>query len=103
MAWCAGIDRSAIDWGPTIDPRKCVGCGICMNCGKKVFDWVDGKSVVARRDACVVGCMTCGNLCQGHAISFPSLDALLKLYRKNKVWAAVKEQLVAAGTIPPES
>ena len=29
MPWFAGISRSEIDWGPTIDAKKCVGCGRC--------------------------------------------------------------------------
>jgi len=44
MSWFAGVAREEIDWGPTIDPEKCVSCGLCLNCGKEVFDWVDGKS-----------------------------------------------------------
>lgn len=63
MPWFAGVSRSEIDWGPTIDPKKCVSCGVCLNCGKSVFAWVDGKSSVESRGDCVVGCMTCGNLC----------------------------------------
>jgi NAD-dependent dihydropyrimidine dehydrogenase PreA subunit len=103
MPWFAGVARQEIDWGPTIDPKKCVSCGLCLNCGKHVFDWVGGKSTVARRDDCVVGCMTCGNLCQGHAITFPSLDELRKAYRDNHVWRHVKDAMIQAGKIPAES
>ena len=103
MPWFAGVTRQEIDWGPTIDPKKCVSCGLCLNCGKDVFDWVDGRSTVARRDDCVVGCMTCGNLCQGSAISFPPLDDLRKAYRDNYVWKHVKEAMIAAGKIPAQS
>jgi len=99
MPWFAGIARSEIDWGPTIEPEKCVSSGLCLNCGKNVFEWVDGKSSVARRDDCVVGCMTCGNLCQGCAISFPSLDDLHKFYRDHRVWKSVKAAMLAAGKI----
>jgi ferredoxin len=42
MPWFAGVTRPEIDWGPAIDPKKCVSCGLCLNCGKDVFDWVDG-------------------------------------------------------------
>ena len=99
MPWFAGVTRPEIDWGQTIDPKKCVSCGLCLNCGKDVFDWVDGKSGVARRDDCVVGCMTCGNLCQGRAISFPPLDELRKFYRDHHVWRQVKAAMVAAGKV----
>jgi len=103
MPWFAGVTRQEIDWGPTIDPKKCVSCGLCLNCGKDVFDWVEGKSAVARRDDCVVGCMTCGNLCQGRAISFPPPDDLRKSYRDHHVWTQVKEAMIAAGKIPAGS
>lgn len=103
MPWLAGIARSEIDWGPTIAAEKCVSCGLCLNCGKNVFGWVDGKSVVARRNDCVVGCMTCGNLCQGHAITFPPVDELRKAYRDKHVWKHVKAAMIEAGKIPAGS
>ncbi|MCJ7738711.1 MAG: hypothetical protein MUQ10_15600 [Anaerolineae bacterium] len=28
-----------VKWYPTVDPDKCVTCGMCMNCGKGVYDW----------------------------------------------------------------
>jgi Pyruvate/2-oxoacid:ferredoxin oxidoreductase delta subunit len=31
MPWFAGVSRKDIDWGPTIDAKKCVGCGVCLN------------------------------------------------------------------------
>jgi len=70
-----------------------------MNCGKKVFDWVDGKPVVSRYNDCVVGCTTCGNLCLGHAITFPDLGELRNQYREHKVWSAVKKDLLKQGRI----
>jgi len=76
MPWLAGIPRDRVNWGPTIDPDRCVSCGMCMNCGKKVFDWIDNKPIVVRYDDCVVGCTTCGNLCLSHAISFPDIEEL---------------------------
>ena len=103
MPWFAGVARSEIDWGPTVDPEKCVSCGICLNCGKKVFEWVDGKSVVTRRDDCVVGCMTCSNLCQGRAITFPPLEGLQKTYRDNHIGKHVKDALIESGEIPAGS
>ncbi len=103
MPWYAVLDRKEIPWGPTIDPKKCVSCGMCMNCGKKVFDWVDGKSTVARFYDCVTGCSSCANLCQGTAITFPPLEDLRRLYRKHRIWAAVKEVLIAEGRLTKES
>ena len=102
MPWFAGVSRSEIDWGPTIEPKKCVSCGVCLNCGKGVFAWVDGKSSVKSRGDCVVGCMTCGNLCQGHAISFPPLDGLRTFYKGHRIWKQVKEAMIAEGKIPAD-
>ncbi len=100
MPWFAGVSRKDIDWGPTIDAKKCVGCGVCLNCGKNVFEWEEEKSVVARRDDCVVGCMTCANLCQGRCISFPPLEDLHRFYKDNHVWNQVKKAMTAEGKIP---
>ena len=41
MPWLVGYPREKIEWYPTIDPDKCVKCGICMNCGKAVYDWTE--------------------------------------------------------------
>lgn len=100
MAWFAGVTRDEVDWGPHIDLEACVSCGMCMNCGKQVFDWNDGKPVVVRYSHCVVGCTTCGNLCLSAAITFPPLDDLRAQYKRLKVWSKVKRELVADGKIP---
>ena len=42
MPWLAGYPREKVEWFPTIDESKCVSCGMCMNCGKKVYDWANG-------------------------------------------------------------
>jgi hypothetical protein len=44
--------------------------------------------------------MTCGNLCQGHAIAFPPLDELQRIYRDHHVWRHVKDAMIEAGKIP---
>lgn len=62
MAWLTGYPRSKVRWNPEIDPYRCVQCGMCMNCGKKVFAWTEDGPVVARPENCVVGCSTCKNL-----------------------------------------
>ncbi len=100
MPWFAGISRDRIPWGPTIDPKKCVKCGMCMNCGKNVYDWTPDGPVVARPSNCVVGCTTCGNLCLGNAISFPDLGAIREIYRREKIWSKVKNALIEEGKIP---
>lgn len=85
MLWFAGVERGEINWHPTIDNKKCVKCGICMNRGKNVFAWdSDGKAVVQNPLACVVGCTTCANLCLGKAISFPPIEDLRALFRKRR-------------------
>jgi len=47
--------------------------------------------------------MTCGNLCQGRAISFPPFDELRRFYRDHRVWKRVKDAMIKAGRIPSES
>jgi MinD superfamily P-loop ATPase len=99
MAWLSGYPREQVDWFPTIDPKKCVECGICMNCGKKVFVWTEKGARVAKPYECVVGCSTCANLCQGHAISFQSLDQLRDLYKREGIWAKIKEKMTEEGKL----
>ncbi len=99
MPWLAGHPRERVEWYPTIDPEKCVKCGMCMNCGHKVYEWADEGPKVARPNDCVVGCSTCANLCAGQAISFPDVERLRKLYRQEKIWAKVKKHLIAQGVI----
>lgn len=102
MAWLAGFPRENINWHPTIDPDKCVKCGMCMNCGQKVYKWTEEGPVVAHPNDCVVGCTTCATLCMGNAISFPDKKALRELYRKNGIWAKVKRELEAEGRLKAE-
>jgi len=44
MAWLTGYPREQIKWHPTVDYSKCVMCGMCMNCGKKVYTWTKIRS-----------------------------------------------------------
>lgn len=99
MAWLVGYPREKVEWYPTIDPKKCVKCGMCMNCGKQVYDWTDDGPIVARPYSCVVGCNSCANLCQGKAIHFPDIELLRKLYLKEGIWKKVKQQLIEEGKI----
>lgn len=102
MPWLVGYPRDKVEWYPTIDPAKCVSCGMCMNCGKQVFDWTSDGPLVARPYSCIVGCSTCATLCQGRAISFPDVDELRALYRREGIWAKVKQQLTAEGILEVE-
>lgn len=99
MAWLTGYPRAKIDWSPTIDREKCVKCAICMNCGRNVFAWTKEGAEVVRPNDCVVGCSTCANLCLGEAITFPDLQKVREIYKKNGLWAKVKKQLKAEGKL----
>ena len=103
MPWLAGYPRGKIEWYPTIDKEKCLKCGICMNCGRKVYDWKDEGPVVARPYECIVGCSTCANLCMGEAITFQHIEKLRKLYRKEKIWSKVKKVLKEEGKLTKTS
>jgi len=99
MSWLTGFPREEIDWFPTIDSTKCVKCGMCMNCGKKVFDWTEKGAVVARPYDCLVGCSTCSNLCLGNAITFPDIQIVRDVYKRENIWSKVKKQLRKDGII----
>ena len=99
MAWLTGYPREKIHWYPTVDPEKCVKCGMCMNCGKKVFEWTEQGARVARPYDCIVGCSTCASLCAGKAISFPDVEVVRGIYRSQGIWAKVKQQLIEEGKL----
>jgi MinD superfamily P-loop ATPase len=99
MAWLTGYPREKINWFPTIDPDKCVKCGMCINCGKNVYDWTEDGSRVARPYQCVVGCTTCANLCLGNAIAFMDIEEVRDIYRREGIWAKVKKQLAEEGKL----
>ena len=99
MPWLAGYPREKVEWYPTIDKERCLKCGICMNCGRKVFDWIDEGPVVARPYECIVGCNTCSNLCMGEAITFQNIEKIRGLYKKEKIWSKVKKALKQEGKL----
>ncbi len=99
MAWLTGFPREQVEWYPTVDAAKCVKCGMCMNCGKNVYDWTAAGAVVARPYACVPGCNTCAQLCLGEAITFPDIHMLRELYKREGIWTKVKRELRAAGKL----
>jgi len=103
MAWLTGYPREKVNWFPTIDPDKCLKCGMCMNCGKNVYEWTENGSRVANPYECVVGCSTCTNLCLGKAISHPDISTLRELYKREGIWAKVKKQMEQQGKLDKET
>ena len=78
-----GIDRREIQWFPTIDYGKCIGCMACFNkCGHGVYTNEQGKPGVANPYNCVVDCTGCKNVCPKHAITFPPKSYLEKLSKR---------------------
>ena len=81
------IPREKINWFPTIDKEKCIGCQECFNfCSHGVYEWDDGKNQpkVVNPYNCVVGCSNCSNLCKQEAIIFPTLRQLKEMIEKAK-------------------
>jgi NAD-dependent dihydropyrimidine dehydrogenase PreA subunit len=83
-----GIPREEIDWFPTINFEKCIGCLACLNkCTHGVYSEKDGKPVVVKPKNCIVGCTGCEPICPVGAISHPPKDYLQSLM-KNKKFSA---------------
>ena len=99
MSWLSGYPRENIKWFPTIDTAKCVKCGMCMNCGKGVYKWTEKGPEIVQPYNCVIGCTTCGNLCLGNAVSFPDIQQVREIYKKEGIWAKVKKQLEQEGKL----
>ena len=92
-----GIPRNEIEWCPTVDESKCIGCGMCVtSCGRKVYDFdkEKNKPVVARPLNCMVGCTTCQVLCLQDAISFPNKECVRKIIRENNLISKTKKELL---------
>lgn len=77
-----GVDRSKIDWKPTIDYSK---CNFCMECDKfcphQVFEVHENeeiKLVVKNPDNCVVFCRACSKTCGLDAITFPAKNETIQ-------------------------
>src|SRR3972149_5645210 len=86
-----GVPREEIDWHPLIDEELCNGCGVCVTgCGRSVFryDYRREKAVVVEPLHCMVGCVTCANVCPEGAVSFPALDVLRDLIQERGGLAA---------------
>jgi len=96
-----GVPRGEIHWRPSVDEGLCNGCGVCVaGCGRAVFayDYDREKAVVVEPLHCMVGCVTCANVCPEGAISFPPLQQLHKLMKQKKVLARVKKEELPQGT-----
>jgi CDP-4-dehydro-6-deoxyglucose reductase len=99
-----GVPRDQIDWHPVVDEEMCIGCGLCVTgCGRGVFayDYQREKPVVVEPLHCMVGCVTCANVCgivcPESAITFPPLERLHKLIKAKKVLVHVKKQELPEG------
>lgn len=93
-----GIPREEIDWKPSVDPDRCVGCGMCVtSCGRSVFDFEpeSQKSVVARPLQCMVGCTSCETWCVYGAISFPDKEYVRGVIKKRGVLKQAERELRA--------
>jgi NAD-dependent dihydropyrimidine dehydrogenase PreA subunit len=95
-----GVNRDSINWGPVIDNKKCIGCGLCVTtCGRGVykFDYNKNKTVVTNLNNCLVGCQTCANICPAKAISFAEKDKTREkaqeIVKLNQILPKVKKEL----------
>ena len=96
FAYWNGIPREEINWYPTVDESKCVGCGMCVvSCGRNVFDYdcERRKAIVARPLQCLVGCTSCGTWCVFDAISFPDPQYVKNLIKEKRVLLLAKKEL----------
>lgn len=86
-----GIPRSKIPWYPTIDYKKCITCGKCVDfCHVKVFatEEKEGKkrTIVENPNNCIVTCTGCDSICPAGAIKHPSnreFQKKIRALRKN--------------------
>ncbi|BCD59352.1 MULTISPECIES: FAD-binding oxidoreductase [unclassified Nitratiruptor] len=91
-----GIPREEIDWHPTVDHDRCIGCATCVTgCNRLVYryDFENEKSIVYDPLNCLVGCTTCHNTCPVDAISFPPFDVVLDLEKRVDEHHAVEDDL----------
>lgn len=88
-----GIPREEIPWYPTVDEKKCIGCGLCfVTCGRNVYEIVVGKSKVVNPYNCLVGCTTCETVCPVGAISFPPKEMIQKIEKEYAVLRYVQKE-----------
>ncbi|MCJ7714456.1 ferredoxin family protein [Candidatus Bathyarchaeota archaeon] len=82
-----GIPRTKIPWHPTIDYKKCVNCGKCVEyCKLGVYNFEEnlGKKqpIVKNPNNCVVLCTGCQDICSSDAITHQSRKETVGLIRK---------------------
>ena len=74
-----GVERSRIDWKPTIDYLKCDYCMECVKfCPHRVFETRENneiKLIVRNPYNCVVFCRACSKTCGPDALLFPDKNA----------------------------
>ncbi|TYB89330.1 MAG: hypothetical protein FXF54_09860 [Kosmotoga sp.] len=96
FAYWKGVPREEIEWHPTIDETKCVGCGMCAtSCGREVFgyNFENNKSYVANPYHCMVGCTSCESWCIYHAISFPDKEKVRDFIKRKNILEKAKKEL----------
>lgn len=92
------MPRESIPWYPTVDEKKCIGCGLCfVTCGRNVYEIVDKKAKVENPYDCLVGCSTCATVCPIGAISFPDKDMIQKLQREYAILKVVGTEKTKKG------
>jgi len=64
-----------------------------------VYDWSEDGPEVVRPLDCIVGCTTRANLCMGKAITFPDIETVRTIYKEQRIWQKVKEDLKQAGKL----
>ncbi|MGA2385621.1 MAG: ferredoxin family protein [Candidatus Bathyarchaeia archaeon] len=95
-----GIPRSKIPWYPTINYKKCVSCGKCVDyckLGTYEFEEKNGKKqpIVKNPNNCVVLCTGCDSICPSGAIKHPSkkqTQEIIKGLRKSYLLKQAKKQ-----------
>jgi NAD-dependent dihydropyrimidine dehydrogenase PreA subunit len=79
------VPREKIPWYPTVEIKKCDGCGDCISfCPKSVYesDTETHRAKVTNPYGCVVGCNQCEQLCKSGAISFPKYEEIQKIIQE---------------------